>query len=135
MEGNGLSKAEKLCSIGAIDRLFSQGKSYPGAAPVKTALAYPWRAVWAPSLPSIREEKRPRCSRFLISVPKRRLKKAVERVLMRRRCREAYRLQRSLLPSAPHDIAFVYVANTPTTYELTAASIARLLRKIREKSE
>ncbi len=131
---NRLYKREKLCSEAALERLFSGGKSAPGTEPVSAAIAYPWRAVWAARIPSRSGSGSPAGARFVISVPKKRLRKAVDRVKMRRRGREAYRLQHSLFraPEPGIDIAFVYVANELVPYDRSAAAILRLLRKIME---
>lgn len=88
-------------------------------------MAYPWRAVWQFREP---DDDRPDTAQFVITVPKRRLRHAVDRVTMRRRMREAYRLHRHLLPpgSGRLDIAFIYIAPRLTPY---AASV-RALEKI-----
>ncbi len=68
---------------------------------------------------------------FLISVPKKRLHHAVERVTMRRRIREAYRLNHLsyALPEASRlDVAFVYVADRLCPY----AGIERAMKKLLE---
>lgn len=118
MKGLRLYKIEKLCSPAAIDILFARGG--------ESAVAYPWRAVWR-----VNEERPADVARFLISVPKKRLRHAVDRVTMRRRCREAYRLNRSLLPQSSRlDIAFIYVADRLIPYDRTLSSVCRLLRKI-----
>ena len=51
-------------------------------------LAYPLRAVWADSPAGYAQQER---VEFLISVPKRKLRHAVDRVKMRRRIREVMR--------------------------------------------
>ena len=111
---NKLPKKTKLCSLTAIDALFASGNG---------ALAYPLRAVWLPSeQPGVR---------FLISVPKRRLRHAVDRVAMRRRIREAYRLLRPQLPeSLQLNIAFIYVANARVDSARIHAAMARLLKEL-----
>lgn len=120
MKGLRLYKIEKLCSPVAIDLLFSRSER------PSSALAYPWRAVWR-----VNDHRSATVARFLISVPKKRLRHAVDRVLMRRRCREAYRLSRELLPPDSRvDIAFVYVGDKLTPYDRTSASIQRLLTSI-----
>ncbi len=67
---------------------------------------------------------------FLISVPKKRLRHAVDRVLMRRRIREAYRLihQEYELPEGVRvDLALVYVADRIKSYHSVEKSVHRLL--------
>ncbi len=121
-----LKKSEKLCSQTAIDALFS-----PSAA-AKGALAYPLRMVAAPRS-GIR---RPGAAsvQFLISIPKKRLRKAVDRVKMRRRVREAYRLNRDAIkeisPEAPLDVAFIYIANTLTPYDRVQRAMRKLLASL-----
>lgn len=120
-----LYKKEKLRSLTAIERLFSP-RSVPADPPVASVMAYPWRVVWAVN------PHRTSVAQFLITVPKKRLRHAVDRVQMRRRCREAYRLNRHLLPSpCPGiDIAFIYVANAVTPYHKTQRSMTRMLSSI-----
>ncbi|MDE6383515.1 MAG: ribonuclease P protein component [Paramuribaculum sp.] len=67
-------------------------------------------------------------------VPKRRLRHAVDRVTMRRRMREAYRLNRHLLPpeAACLDIVFIYVAPQLTSYRNTHGSLVKLLGRVAE---
>lgn len=115
-----LPKSERLCSTAAIDALFASGKG---------ALAYPLRLV---SAPAASKDGAPTGNRFVIVVPKKRLRHAVDRVLMRRRIREAYRLNR-LAPdgaAAPLDLAFIYVANTPLDYQRVEAAMKRLLASL-----
>lgn len=89
-------------------------------------MAYPWRAVWR-----INENRRHDCTQFLITVPKKRLRHAVDRVTMRRRLREAYRLGRhNLLPGIKADIAFIYVADCLTDYRHAERSINKILSHI-----
>lgn len=130
MKGLRLYKVEKLCSLTAIDLLFSAGRRGVGSNLSGSALCYPWRAVWR--FDSVRT---PRVAKFLISVPKKRLRHAVDRVTMRRRCREAYRLSRHLLPEGVAvDIAFIYVGNGLTPYAPTLSAVGRLLGKIAQSS-
>ena len=124
MKGLRLYKKEKLCSPVAIDMLF--GARRTGA--VQSATAYPLRAVWRGN--SARSSDSPVA--FLISIPKKRLRHAVDRVTMRRRVREAYRLARPDFPMPAGtriDLAFVYVADRLMPY----ASVDRAVRRIMER--
>lgn len=108
---NKLPKTTKLCSVTAIDALFASGRG---------ALAYPLRAI-------ILESEEPGI-RFMISVPKRRLRHAVDRVAMRRRIRESYRLLRSMLrPNLNLNIAFIYIADKRVDSARVREAMCRLL--------
>ncbi len=117
-----LNKDEKLCSRTAVNRLFDEGKSL---------MAFPLRAAF---------RLRPRGDnpvQFLISIPKKRIRKAVNRVTLRRRVRESYRLNRHVLLQAPLeqagwgvDIAFVYLDNSPAPYSVIDEKMASLLQRI-----
>lgn len=92
-------------------------------------MAYPLRASW-----SLNGHRDAQCPQFLVSIPKKRLRHAVDRVQMRRRVREAYRLNRDQFPSdLPIDIAFIYVANEVLPYLQVESSVKRILGKISEK--
>ncbi|MES3019227.1 MAG: ribonuclease P protein component [Bacteroidota bacterium] len=75
------SKEERLCSVKLIDKLFHSGSSF---------LLYPFRIIWL-------QEPLPAESpvQVLISVPKKKFKRAVDRNLLKRRMREIYRLQKT----------------------------------------
>ena len=125
MKGLRLYKKEKLCSTVAVEQLFMRGSDTTGA------LDYPLRAVWRPN--PRRHSDAPVA--FLISVPKKRLRHAVDRVAMRRRIREAYRLQRHLYPMPPgtrFDLAFVYVADRLMPYTAVHAAIGKLLARMQQ---
>ena len=122
MENNRLYKREKLCSHTAVNLLFAQGKS---------AICYPLRAVFRVG------DARPEAPvRFLIPIPKKKIRKAVGRVLLRRRVREAYRLNRNLLVPAVADaeksvdVAFIYLSNEPVHYAEIEQRMQALLQKI-----
>ena len=117
-----LKKEEKLCSRTAVDRLFSEGKSL---------MAFPLRAAY---------RLRPRGEhpvQFLISIPTKRIRKAVGRVTLRRRVREAYRLNRRELLQGPLeqagwgvDIAFVHLDSNPAPYSVIDEKMRSLLSRI-----
>ncbi|MDE7426735.1 MAG: ribonuclease P protein component [Muribaculaceae bacterium] len=133
MQGLRLYKKEKLCSVTAIERLFSHHTATDTPAP-RSAIAYPLRAVWAPAR---RSSDAPLA--FLISVPKRRLRHAVQRVLMRRRIREAYRLNRHTYTAEMDcntrlDVAFIYVASETLPYSTVEKAMIKLLKNISHDS-
>lgn len=71
------------------------------------------------------------CPQFLIAVPKKKIRHAVDRVQMRRRIREAYRLNRHLIPmDLPIDIAFLYVAGEVLPYAEVLKAVTRILTRI-----
>ena len=117
-----LRKDEKLCSRTAVNRLFDEGKSL---------MAFPLRAAY---------RLRPRGEhpvQFLITIPKKRIRKAVNRVMLRRRVREAYRLSRRelLQPSLEQsgwgvDVAFIYLDNNPAPYSVIDEKMKSLLTRI-----
>ena len=117
-----LNKSEKLRSRIAIDHLFDDGVSL---------MAFPLRAAF---------RLRPRGEnpvQFLISIPKKRIRKAVNRVTLRRRTREAYRLNRNELLLAQLeqldlgvDIAFVYLDSKPAPYSVINEKVTLLLQRI-----
>ncbi|MBJ2188762.1 MAG: ribonuclease P protein component [Muribaculaceae bacterium] len=124
MKGLRLYKKEKLCSTVAIEQLFMRG-----GEGVQGALAYPLRAVW---------RQNPRRSSdapvaFVVSIPKKRLRHAVDRVQMRRRVREAYRLARPAYPMPDGtrlDVAFIYVADKMCSYRSVEKAMAKLMTAI-----
>lgn len=121
----GMGKAEKLCSRTAIGRLFAAGES---------SVAYPLRMVAGESG---RQTGAP--AQFMITVPKKKIRKAVGRVLMRRRIREAYRLNRKLFvpqleaSGKKIDIAFVYLAADFSDYQLIERKMKKLLGSLGSK--
>lgn len=121
MKGLRLYKIEKLCSETAISRLFARSDRE-----VHTALVYPLRVAWR-----VDDKRDVRVPRFLVSVPKKRLRHAVDRVTMRRRVREAYRLNRDLMPrDLPVDMAFIYVADKLLPYSRVETAVRRLLSEL-----
>lgn len=127
MKGLRLYKIEKLRSEIAIARLFAR----PGAEGVESSLAYPLRLLWR-----VDRNRAVECPRFLVSIPKKRLRHAVDRVTMRRRVREAYRLSRHLIPrTLPVDLAFIYVADTLLPYSKMESSVRRLLSRVAQSQE
>jgi ribonuclease P protein component len=76
------TKEERLCSKTLTDKLFTEGK---------TVYQHPLRFVFIP----VGEGNERFPVQVVFSVPKRNYKRAVDRNLIRRRMREAYRLEKS----------------------------------------
>ena len=75
-----LSKEERLSWKRYIDLLFAKGQSF---------VAFPLRVVYLPM-----EEEMPARASFLVSVPKKKFKRAVKRNQIKRQVREAYRVRK-----------------------------------------
>ena len=83
-----LGKSERLCSKKLVERLFAGGnKSFP---------AFPMRVVYM----SLDAEEEGAEVSILVSVPKKRFKRAVKRNLVKRQVREAYRCNKYILLDA-----------------------------------
>ena len=76
-------KKQKLCGEKVIERLFANGKSISEK---------PFRAIW-----NFEKNNDQVFVKSLIVVPKKRLKLAVDRNVLKRRIKEAYRLQKKQL--------------------------------------
>lgn len=64
---------------------------------------------------------------FGVSVPKRHFKRAVKRNLLKRRVREAFRLNASLLGGCSFDIFVQYVGKEVVEYEQIERSLSEIL--------
>lgn len=125
-----LPKTERLHHHAPVQVLYEQGKSH---------YAYPLRLIvhtlspqqWAALFPAGRAPHT-RPVQFMVTVPKKKFKKAVHRVRLRRRIREAYRLQRhQLLGPLPHDsrllLGFIYVGDKEAPFSVIKEKMAKLL--------
>lgn len=116
-----LYKKEKLCSLTAIDILFTRREG-------NVCTSFPLRAVWR-----INDKRTNKNAQFLASIPKKRFKHAVDRVKLRRRVREAYRLNRQHLSCDENialDIAFIYIGSSIVKYDEIEKAMIKLLQKV-----
>lgn len=127
MERNTLCKAERLCSKALIEKMFSgQSASFS---------VYPLRVVFLPV-----EKKEEAQASILISVPKKRFKRAVKRNRVKRQIREAYRKNKHELLGLLNEkeeglaIAFIYLSNELASSIEIEHKMKILLARIIEKS-
>ena len=121
------SKEERLCSHRMISLLFSTGQTFH----VK-----PFRVTWMRQSSAASSPVQ-----VLISVPKYNFHKAVERNLIRRRMREAYRLNKQILSAClagtGNQVVFcmTYTAKEIMDYDLIQGKIILLLQRLKEANE
>ena len=113
-------KNAKLKSKKAIESLFSEGQSY---------VSHPIRIVFTAEAAEQYEMK------VGVSVAKKRFKHAVDRNLLKRRIREAYRLNQHLvdLPEHSVDALFIYTSSKIKDFEVINQSMKEILQKLHTK--
>ena len=119
-------KEERLCNKKLIDGLYHNGSSF---------LCYPFKVSWL-----IAAEPQPACVQVLFAVAKKRFKKAVDRNLIKRRMREAYRLNKQqqlydLLTSADKQIllSISYIGNEINPYDVIEKKMKKMLTQLIDK--
>lgn len=119
------SKTERLSGRSTFDRLFRKGSSFN---------AQPFRVVW---IVNANEQSFP--ARTAVGVPKRQFKRAVDRNLLKRRMREAYRRYKAefyeelTARGANIHCLILYTAREPLDYaEIENKIIVTLRRLLKE---
>lgn len=108
-----LKKIERLHGTADTENLFAGKK--------KSVYVHPLRVVYKAQA----EEGLP--TRIMVIVPKRYFKHAVDRNLLKRRLREAYRLNKRDLK---YDIAFIYSSDEKADFSTLEAAVVKALEKI-----
>ena len=118
------TKEERLCSKRKIDSLFHSGSSF---------IIYPFRVVYL-------KEQSPDCTfsvKVIISVSKRRFRRAHDRNRIKRLMREVYRLQKNELlyqevakSSLNLSLAIQFVGKEETSFELMYQKMSKVLKQL-----
>ncbi len=122
MEINSFSKAEHLCGDKKINRLFTEGRAF---------IVYPLRVVYL-----LLDEKEEVPVQVIVSVSKKRFKRAVKRNKIKRLMRESYRLNKQDLTeslvnkSKQAYISFQYVADEVLSFQYIETRMKSALGKI-----
>ena len=142
-EGSSISfkfpKEERLRHRSLVDGIFHKGKSF---------FEFPFRVFWRVMS---REDLEKNFSRevpqgigrvqLLVTVPKKKRRKAVDRVKMRRRIREAYRLNKHMLLEAVDSrpdistlsVAIIYSYDKNLEYKIVEEKVKVLMEKVIRK--
>lgn len=114
------TKQERLHKRKDIQELFEKGSSF---------YSYPFKVFW-------RFHQADQPNQILISVSVRNFKRAVDRNLLKRRIREAYRLHKSRLAVNQIQIAFIFTSKEVLSFKeieskllLSFGKLERLVRK------
>jgi len=122
---NSFAKAEHLCGEKRITKLFTRGDAF---------IAYPLRVVYL-----IEPRNDMASASIMVSVPKKRFKRAVKRNRLKRLMRESYRLNKQELIEALDDkqlqihVAFNYVSDDVLDFEAVEKKMKIALERLKEK--
>jgi len=124
---NSFAKAEHLCGDKRITKLFTRGDAF---------IAYPLRVVYL-----IEPRNDMAAASIMVSVPKKRFKRAVKRNRLKRLMRESYRLNKQELIEALDDkqlqihVAFNYVSEDVLDFGAVEKKMKIALQRLKDKIE
>ena len=114
-----LPRTERLRSLGAVRRMFESGES---------GFIFPFRYVW------FAEADDRMSAEVLFSVPKKFHKRANRRNLLRRRAKEAYRLNKEIFDREGNpvalDLALIYSSKELTPYRVIEHAVQKIMEQI-----
>ena len=129
---HGLSKKERISSLKAIEHLIARGH-YVGSGPLRCCWVIRDTGVAETSKVIVKQGTPVHLNRIVVSVPKKMFRRAVKRNLLKRRIREAYRLQKQLLTGSGVDLMFVYKSKDIAPYSQISDCVAAILKQISSK--
>ena len=118
-------KNERLSRQNLTETLFQKGLSF---------VAYPLRVIYYP-IENVRADVKP-APTILISIPKKKIKHAVDRNYIKRRIHESYRLRKHELASlfAEKDkqllLAFIYLNDAKTSFEKIDRAMVKVIHTL-----
>lgn len=123
-----LPRSERLRSLKAIRRMFGEGRG---------GFVYPFRYIWIADKQE--GESEGRGIEVMFSVPKKFHKRANKRNLLKRRTREAYRLNREELcerisqAGVEVNLAFIYSTKEVHSYKTIENAVQKILAQVCER--
>ena len=122
MNSNTLGRAERLKSEKSISQIFESGKSLS---------VYPLRLIY-----QLKSPEKDVSVKIGFAVPKKNFKRAIDRNLIKRRMREAYRLNKQILcgennkPGCGLEMMLVYQAKKVEDYEKISSCLKNLMKRL-----